>query len=55
MPSASPSGNQSTIFLGLDWVQLAILVLMSIIVVAVVLAALMFLNKRSGTEQTEPA
>ena len=53
--SPSPSGNQNPVFLGLDWVQLAILVLMGIIVVAVGAAAFMFLSKRRGTEQTKPA
>ena len=54
-PTASPSGFQNRIFLGLDWVQLAILVLMGIIVVVVGVAAFMFLSKRRGTEQTKPA
>ena len=54
-PTASPSGFQNPVFLGLDWVQLAILVLMGLIVVVVGVAAFMFLSKRRGTEPSEPA
>ena len=54
-PTASPSVFKNPVFLGLDWVQIAIIVLMSIIVVAVAVAAFMFLSKKRGTEQTEPA
>ena len=52
-PTPSSSGLQNPA-IGLDWVQIAILVVMGIIVVAVVVAAFMFLSKGS-TEQTEPA
>jgi hypothetical protein len=50
----SSSGLQNTA-LSFDWIQLAILVFMGIIVVAVVLVAFVLLSKRRGTEQTEPA
>ncbi|MCW3996779.1 MAG: hypothetical protein NWE98_11615 [Candidatus Bathyarchaeota archaeon] len=52
-PTPSPSGNQNPVFLGLGWLQFAILVVMGIIAVAVGVAAFRFLSKRRGAEQTE--
>ena len=45
--TTSASGLQNTVFLGLDWVQLAILIVMSIVVVAVVVVAFLFLSKKA--------
>ena len=54
-PNSTPS---QTVFqnpaLGLDWAKIAILIVMSIVLVAAGVAAFMFLNKGRGTEQTEP-
>ena len=47
-PTASPSGNQNPVFLGLGWVQIAILVVMGIIVVAAGVAAFLSLSKKKA-------
>ena len=52
---ASSSDSQNTVSTGLDWVQLAILILMGIVAVAVVAVAFVFLSKKRTTKQTEPA
>ncbi len=44
------SGYQHAVFLGLDWVQIAILVLMSVIVVVVVAFAFVFLSKERSVK-----
>jgi parallel beta-helix repeat protein len=53
-PTASPSPTilQNTVFLGLDWVQLAILVAMGIIATAAGVAAFRFLRKEAAQKQT---
>lgn len=48
IPTASPSSNQNPVIPDLDWVQIAILLTMSIIVVAVVVAAVRFLRKEGA-------
>ena len=47
-PSPSPSVLQNPVFLGLGWVQLAILVVMGMIVAVVVVAAVRFLRKEGA-------
>lgn len=42
------SGFQNTVFLGLDWVQLGILVLMSVVVAVVIVATFIFLSKKGA-------